>query len=217
MHPGCWWHRFWSPLEKTMRWCLGSTVPATSLLLLYLCLDILGLKWRHFTALLYTVLYSKIQNPQPLVENALMWQCTTNSWTNSHDQICQHTFASLKVWNWNVCFGGTYCIYAQASQVGLVAKNLPASAGDIRDAGSNPGWGRFPWRRKWQPTPVFLPGQSQGQRRLEGYIQSIESQRVRHDWSNLACMHCICPSLHTCPSFQWMDISAPSFLWLGRR
>ena len=28
-----------------------------------------------------------------------------------------------------------------------------------------PGSGRFPWRREWQPTPVFLPGESQGQRR----------------------------------------------------
>ena len=28
-----------------------------------------------------------------------------------------------------------------------------------------------PLERKWQPTPVFLPGKSQGQRSLEGYIQ----------------------------------------------
>jgi len=27
----------------------------------------------------------------------------------------------------------------------------------------------FPWRKKWQPTPVFLPGKSHGQRSLEGY------------------------------------------------
>ena len=26
----------------------------------------------------------------------------------------------------------------------------------------------MPWRRKWQPTPVFLPGESQGQRSLVG-------------------------------------------------
>ena len=26
-----------------------------------------------------------------------------------------------------------------------------------------------PWRRKWQSTPVFLPGESHGQRNLEGY------------------------------------------------
>ena len=28
---------------------------------------------------------------------------------------------------------------------------------------------KIPWRRKWQPTPVFLPGKSLGQRRLVGY------------------------------------------------
>ena len=27
----------------------------------------------------------------------------------------------------------------------------------------------FPWRREWQPTPVFLPGESHGQRSLAGY------------------------------------------------
>ena len=32
----------------------------------------------------------------------------------------------------------------QASQVALVVKKLPANAGDIKDAGSFPGWGRFP-------------------------------------------------------------------------
>ena len=29
--------------------------------------------------------------------------------------------------------------------------------------------GEDPWRRKWQPTPVFLPGESHGQRSLAGY------------------------------------------------
>jgi len=28
---------------------------------------------------------------------------------------------------------------------------------------------KIPWRRAWQPTPVFLPGKSHGQRRLAGY------------------------------------------------
>ena len=39
-------------------------------------------------------------------------------------------------------------------------------------------------RREWPPTPVFLPGESHGQRTLAGYIQSMESQRVWHDWAN---------------------------------
>ena len=29
--------------------------------------------------------------------------------------------------------------------------------------------GKIPWRRKWQLTPVFLPGESHGQRSLAGY------------------------------------------------
>jgi len=32
--------------------------------------------------------------------------------------------------------------------------------------------GKIPWRRKWQPTPVFLPGESRGQRNLTGYSPS---------------------------------------------
>ena len=40
-----------------------------------------------------------------------------------------------------------------------MVKNLPANAGDVT---SIPGSGKIPWRRKWQPTPVFLPGKSHG-------------------------------------------------------
>ena len=48
---------------------------------------------------------------------------------------------------------------------GSEIKNLPANAGDSRDS-----WvGKIPWRRKWQPAPVFLPGESHGQRSLAGY------------------------------------------------
>ena len=49
-----------------------------------------------------------------------------------------------------------------------VVKNPPANAGDIRD-GFNPWVGKIPWSRKWQPTPVCLPGESHGQRSLVGY------------------------------------------------
>ena len=33
----------------------------------------------------------------------------------------------------------------------------------------NPWFGKIPWRRKWQPTSVFLPGKFHGQRNLEGH------------------------------------------------
>ena len=49
---------------------------------------------------------------------------------------------------------------------GSLVKNPPDDAGD---ADSILGLGRFPWRRKWQPTPVILPGESYGQSSLAGY------------------------------------------------
>ena len=44
-------------------------------------------------------------------------------------------------------------------------KNMPANAGNTGD----PWVGKVPWRREWQPTPVFLPGESYGERNLAGY------------------------------------------------
>ena len=38
-----------------------------------------------------------------------------------------------------------------------------------RRPGFNPWVGKIPWRSKWQPIPVFLPGKSHGQRSLAGY------------------------------------------------
>ena len=46
-----------------------------------------------------------------------------------------------------------------------MVKNPPAKVGD---AGSIPGSGGSPRRRKWQPTPVSLPGESHRQRSLRG-------------------------------------------------
>ena len=39
----------------------------------------------------------------------------------------------------------------------------------LKRCGFEPCVGETPWRRKWQPTPVFLPGESHGQRNLVGY------------------------------------------------
>ena len=45
-----------------------------------------------------------------------------------------------------------------------------------------PQVGKIPWRRKWQPTPVFLPGKSNGQRSLAGYSPKAlkESDTTEH-------------------------------------
>ena len=50
-----------------------------------------------------------------------------------------------------------------------------------RRPGFIPWVGKIPWRRKWQATPVFLPGKSHGGRSLVGY--SPRGHRVGHDWA----------------------------------
>ena len=54
-----------------------------------------------------------------------------------------------------------------ASQVVLVVKNLLPNAEDI---GLDPSIEKIPWRRAWQPIPVFLPGESHGQRSFRGEV-----------------------------------------------
>ena len=46
--------------------------------------------------------------------------------------------------------------------------------------GLGPWMGKIPWRRKWQPTPLFWPGKSHGQRSLAGY-SSCHRKSVWHD------------------------------------
>ena len=63
-----------------------------------------------------------------------------------------------------------------ASLVAQMVKNLPA----MRRPRFNPWVGKIPWRREWQPTSVFWPGESHEQE--SGGLQSMELERVGHDW-----------------------------------
>ena len=63
-------------------------------------------------------------------------------------------------------------------------------------AGFNPWVRKIPWRRAWQLTPVFLPGESHRQRTL----WFTGSQRVRHTWSDLALTY----------AWFWMEQNLPS-------
>ena len=62
-----------------------------------------------------------------------------------------------------------FVIACKGKQSWLCGSDGRESACNTRDLGLIPGSGRFPWRRKWQPTPVFLLGKSHGWRSLAGY------------------------------------------------
>ena len=74
---------------------------------------------------------------------------------------------------------------------GASGKEPACQCGDLRDAGSkkkkkkkrcgfNPWVRKIHWRRKWQLTPLFLPGKIPGTEEPSG-LQSTGSQRVAHD------------------------------------
>ena len=67
-----------------------------------------------------------------------------------------------------------------------MVKEFACNAGD---PGSIPGLGRFPWRRKWQPTPVFLPGESHGQRSLLGYSPRGHKESDMTELSGFTSLH----------------------------
>ena len=82
--------------------------------------------------------------------------------------------------------------------------------------GFSPWVRKIPWRREWQPTPVFLPGKSQGQKSLMGH-----SPRCLKQSDTTECTHaCACTHTHT-PTWSKIDgkvgsqRSAESHLGLG--
>ena len=91
----------------------------------------------------------------------------TSTWKQTQPETFRYTFPIISdsPFHWLVL--ALEALWA--SQVALVVKNPPAKAGDVRDTGSILGQGRFPWRRAWQSTPVFLAGEPCGQRSLAGY------------------------------------------------
>ena len=88
---------------------------------------------------------------------------------------------------------------------------------NVGDLGLIPGLGRIAWRRKWQPTPVFWPGESYGLRCLVGYsfssiqfssFQSLSRVRLLEP-HELQHVRPPCPSPtpgvypNSCPLSQW--------------
>ena len=68
----------------------------------------------------------------------------------------------------------------------------------------DPWVGKIPWRRKWQPTPVFLPGKSHGQRSLVGYSPWGSKELGTAKWLS-TCVHTHTHMhTHTCHFSHWL-------------
>ena len=92
-------------------------------------------------------------------------------------------------------------------------KESACSAEDARDVALIPGSGKIPWRRKWQPTAVFLTGKCYGQRSLVDcspwITESDTTERAHthtHQFSQFSSFARLCPTL--CDP---MDCNMPGF------
>ena len=96
-------------------------------------------------------------------------------WFMGSQRVEQDWVTELKWWlNW-------------ASQVALMVKNKPTNAGDIRNAGLIPGLRRSPG--EGHSNPLQYSCLENPMDRGAGGLQSMGSQRVRHNWRDLACMY----------------------------
>ena len=76
--------------------------------------------------------------------------------------FCLQRSPELFCWRWNPGVGKLRDLLSGGS-------DSKESTCQYRRPRFNPWVGKIPWRGKWQPAPVFLPGKSHGQRGLAGY------------------------------------------------
>ena len=100
--------------------------------------------------------------------------------------------------------------YTQKSGGFLGGPMVKESTFQCRRLGFDPSIGKILWRRKWQPTPVFLPGESHGQRSLVGCSPWGHKLDTTMPLSKHTCIHvheshtytnahlCHCTHLYTC-------------------
>ena len=88
----------------------------------------------------------------------------------------------------------------------------------MQETGFDPWVMKIPWRRKWQPTPVFLPVKSHGQRSLVVY-GLLSHNRVSHDLvtkQQQLIYYFSCRSeffIHFLKSFHFLSFTSLNVIW----
>ena len=97
----------------------------------------------------------------------------------SGKELTEHCFQNpLYAWPRHYSMLSFHAFLFGAPLVVQRAKCLPA----MQRPGFDPWVRKIPWRRKWQPTPVFLPGESCGQRSLVGYSPCGRKESGMTEW-----------------------------------
>ena len=107
----------------------------------------------------------------PTYSSILAWRIP---WTEEPGEL--QSMGSQRVENNRADFFLSLCLgYILGLPGWLRGKESTCQCSRHQTHGFDPWVGKIPWRRKWQPTPVFLPGEPHGQRSLVQSIGSRES------------------------------------------
>ena len=121
------------------------------------------------------------------LSNAWKWKVKVKSLTLCDPMDCSlpvssvHGVFQARVLEWVLQYSLSPSVLLQGVNKGFPGdSDTNESACNAGNPGFNPWVRKIPWRRKWQPTPVFLPGESHGQRSLAGY-SPWGPKRVQHN------------------------------------
>ena len=119
-------------------------------------------------------------------------------------RLCFSKF--LKWSSWDIFLDlkiSLFCPHLMKFLTGHKNQGLPRWLGkefvyQCRKHGLDPCVGKIPWRRKWQPTVVFLPGKIHGQRRPVGCSSwsrkdLVTTEHKNQDWNYFYYSHCFSP------------------------
>ena len=136
--------------------------------------------------------------PEPFsqITSWILLSCFHHSWrTCNQHSGCKQLWGCLHRSHWTHTprerDGFPASMYMdRAFLVAQTVKNLPA----IQETWIYPSVRKIPWRREWQSTPVFLPGEASGQKSLVGYslwnCKELDTTSNKHTHTN--------PHIHTC-------------------
>ena len=131
--------------------------------------------------------WNPLKNPQYQSLMELHWydkRIPSDSVEAQNQELCGGTGA--------LCFGPSQTSPSVSLHLAVSMWGFPSgsdgkeSACNAGDQGLIPGWGKIPWRRKWQPTPVFLPGKEQATV-LAGYSPWGHKELDTTEWFHLHC------------------------------
>jgi len=120
---------------------------------------------------------------------SLFHQKVSKSWNNLIEQFSQQTSFMRILWNLRTFKASIWSLGDEFKWSSYKFKGLPwghsgkESTCQCKRCGFDPWVGKIPWRRKWQTTPVFLTGESHGQRSLVDHSSWIHE--VEMSWTRL--------------------------------